>query len=62
MRNVEVEMSRYIVGDRVKFLGEEKIYTVKQVETYPKMTYYLLVDEWGNKKNCYQARQIRKVK
>jgi len=62
MKNVEVEMSRYIKGDKVKFLGNNKIYFVKLVEALPKMTYYLLIDEYGNEKECYQAKQIRKVK
>ena len=55
-------MSRYIKGDKVKFLGNNKIYFVKLVEALPKMTYYLLIDEYGNEKECYQAKQIRKVK
>lgn len=55
-------MSRYIKGDKVKFLGGEKIYFIKKVEVLPKMTYYLLIDEYGNEKECYQALQIRKTK
>jgi hypothetical protein len=55
-------MSRYINGDKVKFLGRKKIYFVERVEVYPKMTYYSLVDEYGNQADCYQASQIRKVK
>lgn len=39
MKNVEVEMIRYIKGDKVKFLGNNKIYFVKLVEALPKMTY-----------------------
>jgi hypothetical protein len=62
MKNVEVEMSRYTVSDKVKFLGSDTIYFVKKVETLPKMTYYLLIDEYGNERECYQARQLRKIK
>jgi hypothetical protein len=62
MKDVEVEMSRYIVGDKVKFLGNDKIYFVKKVEVLPKMVYYLLIDEYGNERECYQASQIRKIK
>jgi hypothetical protein len=61
MKDVGVEMSRYIVGDKVKFLRNDKIYFVKKVEILLKMTYYLLIDEYGNEKECYQAMQIRKV-
>jgi len=61
MRNVGVVMSRYIKGDKVKFLGRDIIYFVKKVEVLPKMTYYLLMDVYGNETECYQARQLRKI-
>ena len=51
-------MSRYIKGDKVRFLDSNKPYFVKKVEVLPKMTYYLLIDEDGNEKEL----QIRKVK
>jgi hypothetical protein len=62
MKNVEVEMSRYIKGDRVKFLGQDIVYYITKVEVLPKLTYYEMVDHYGNIKECYQASQIRKVK
>ncbi len=62
MKNAGVEMSRYIIGDKVKFLGQDKTYYISKVEILPKMTYYKLIDEYGNEKECYQASQIRKVK
>jgi len=31
-------------------------------EVLPKMTYYLLIDEYGSEKECYQASQLRKAK
>ncbi len=62
MKNAEAGMSRYIIGDKVRFLGNDKLYFVKKVEVLPKMTYYLLIDEYGKEKECFQAMQIRKVK
>jgi uncharacterized protein YgiM (DUF1202 family) len=55
-------MSRYIKGEKVNFLGSDKVYFVKKVEVLPKMTYYLLIDKYGNEKECYQASQLRKAK
>ena len=55
-------MSRYIKGDKVKFLGQDTIYYVKLVEVFPKATFYTLMDKYGGEKICYQAAQIRKCK
>ena len=55
-------MSRYIKGDKVKFLGQDTIYYVKLVEVFPKATFYTLMDKYGVEKICYQAAQIRKCK
>ncbi len=53
-------MSRYIIGEKVKFLGSDTMHYVKNIEILPKMTFYLLIDEYGNEKECYSAKQIRK--
>jgi hypothetical protein len=55
-------MSRYVIGDKVKFLGQEKTYHISKIEILPKMTYYEMIDDYGNIRECYQASQIRKIK